>query len=40
MTQVQPLMSQLHSALEALRIERQPLAAANTAPIGKRGLTT
>lgn len=40
MTQVQPLMAQLHGALEAVRIERPPLGAANTASIRQRGWST
>ncbi len=39
-TQVQPLMAQLHIALEAARIERPPLVAANTASIRQGGWTT
>jgi hypothetical protein len=38
--QVQPLMAQLHGALEAVRIERPPLGAANTASIHQGGGTT
>jgi hypothetical protein len=33
-------MSQLHGALEALRIERQPLSMANTASIHQGSSTT
>ena len=36
-TQIESLMPQLHDALEALRIERQPLVAANTASIRQGG---
>jgi len=39
-TQVQSLMTQLHGTLQALRIQRQPLGAANTASIGQRSWTT
>jgi len=39
-TQLQPLMAQLHSALEAVRIEHPPLGAANTASIRQGGWTT
>jgi len=39
-TQVQPLMTQLHGTLQVLRIKRPPLGAANTASIRQRGWTT
>jgi len=38
-TQVQPLMAQLHGTLQVLRIKRPPLGAANTASICQRGWT-
>lgn len=39
-TQVQPLMAQLNSALEAVRIERPPLGGANTVPVHQSGHAT
>ena len=39
-TLVEPLIAQLNSALQMLRIKRPPLGAANAAPIRQRGWTT
>jgi hypothetical protein len=38
--EMQPLMAQLHSALEVVQIERPSLGTANAASIRQRGWTT
>jgi len=37
--QVQPLVAEIHGVLQLVRIERPPLAAANTPTIRQRGWT-